>query len=187
MGRIPREFLNDPNYNPNRFPRAFEESLLMVLKPNHLFAERINIQDKYEVDFAIKRTEDRETLFYAEAEYDASGKVFTEEGKIGYDRLNILARKKKYFVKDKPTVFVKGNLRYVFVLDTAYVLKFGEEKTIPCCFRRYNEPTFVVTVLEDEILQIDTSHAFESGALRFGSLQNWLQFVKEIHNLGGLI
>lgn len=193
MGRIPQSFLQDPNYNQDRFPRAFEDALLMVLKPNHLYAERINLANPYDVDFAIKQTIDNESIFYAEAEYDASGKIFTQKGEIYYEKLNILARKSKYFTKDKPTVFIKGNLKYVFVLDTKYVLEFGILTTIPCRFHKYNKPihTFKdfcenTTVLEDKILQINTKHATEKGALRFGFLQNWLEYVKEIHNLGGL-
>jgi len=193
MGRIPPEFLKDPNYDPNRFPRAFEDALLMVLKPNHLYAERINLHDPYEVDFAIQQTSNKETLFYAEAEYDASGKVFTKDGQIAYDRLNILSRKKKYFLKDKPTVFVKGNLQFIFVLDTNYVLKFGVEKTILCSFRKYKETIKTasdylknVKFLDDRVFQINTKHAIESGVLLFGSLQNWIQYVKQIHRLGGL-
>lgn len=177
------ELLKFPDYDHKRYPSAFEDALLMVLEQNHLYAKRTNLQDPYEIDFAIRRTDNDELQFYVEAEYDASGRLFTKDGDITYPNVNIPSRKYKYFNKDKPTVYVKGSkdLKWVLVLEGSHIIRFGKESTVSCTFNKGKIRE------NDKLIQVEKQYAKERLALLTGSLQDWLKLAKKLRSFQNLV
>lgn len=172
------KILDNPGYNPDEYPKMFENALEVVVKANGLNMERSNRDNPYDTDFRIFRVSNNETLFYGDAEYDNSGKLFKSDGKVAYYEINVPIEKyerfKRKFVK-KDFVYVKGSkdLKYVFVLRGDAILKFGKFKKRENCNHNGIKA-------DRDFICIHTNSMLKKGHLKRGRLQEWLLMVKEL-------
>jgi len=171
------DILTDPGYNPDEYPRMFENSLEAVVKANGLSMERSNRDDVYDTDFRIFRVSNNETLFYGDAEYDNSGKLFKSDGKISYFEVNIPIEKFERFKKkfsDKDFVYVKGSkdLKYVMVLRGDAIIKHSKPKS--------KESNHNGVKAKRDFMCIHTYSMIQRNHLLSGGLQEWLLMVKKL-------
>lgn len=171
------DILKNPGYDANRFPKAFEDALLMVAKQNGLIAERANINNIYEKDFVIKRSSDNKILFEMDCEYDNSGKLFDEKKDYPYIKqnfVNVPIEKRKYFVKNIPTVYIKGSkdLKWVLALRGSEIANCNKVETINSNHNGIIEPR--------EFIRLHTYSMLKRKHLILGHLQSWLLLVKEL-------
>jgi len=171
------ELKKDPMCDPDRFPRAFEENLLMAIKKNHLAPFRMNLDDKLTMDGVIKTT-DNIPLFFYDAEY-TKDELFDKEGKFKFWDIHIPIEKLKFFKRFKNSVYVRGNLKRVLILrDTAIIN--GRLITMPNC-KHGTEPNVVVA--DRAFISVHTQSALTNNHMKVVPIEKWLHAVKEMFAL----
>jgi len=174
------ELMEDPGYNPNRFPKAFEDALLMVAKQNGLIAERSNIDNPFAKDYVIKRSSDNKILFEVDVEYDYSDNLFDKDKKEPYIKqyfVNVPIEKLKYFQKVIPTIYVKGskNLKWVLALRGSEIAKCKKIETLNAKHGKNKN------IIEPRtFIRLHTRSMIKKGHLKAGHLQSWLILIKEL-------
>ncbi len=175
------EIQNNPNYNPDEYPRAFENALEMVAKKNGLYMKRTNRIDKYRFDAGIFDSKTNKLVLRCEAEYDASGKCFDPNNKylwVYYEMNMPLEKYNKYILMtDVPVVYIKGSKDLKFVC----LAKF---KNFTDGYNKLNEPSNHQGIIENrDFRTFRTSYKFKKGLMKKGLLQDWFILVKQLYNI----
>ena len=173
------ELKSDPLYNPNRFPRAFEDALLMVVRKNHLNPVRLNLEEPCSVDGAIQ-TLDGKVLFYYDAEYSHVESLFDENGKFHYYTVDVPIEKARFFEQYKKAVYVRGNLENVLVLRGTTIVKALKNRKVVT--KNCKHGSRKVVVAPRDFISVHTySNLLKN--LRVGPLESWLRMVKALFAL----
>jgi len=167
---------DNPNYagtGRNSYPNAFENTLLMATKKNHVNPKRLNIDEYWCMDGVIE-TLDGKPIFYYDVEYSTNN-LFDEKGKIIFYDIHVPIEKIDYFRTYYKSVYVRGNLKYVLVLrGTAIIDAFDNEQII------YD---FNTHIGYRDFIKVYCNQAYKNGHLKSGPTPHWMFLVKELMGL----